>query len=171
MRTLSTAATQSLADEDTGEVWLVLLSLSHPDLGEPLRVVNNTEDIVSGGHTFYALPFDLELPDDGPEPGVARLRIDNVSREIVTLVRSIVAPPTVTIDVVLADQPDTSELTITHLTLREVRYSAAHVMGTLYFEDVATEAVAELITPARFPGLFTLLMALPFVSALAHGFA
>lgn len=154
MRTLSTAATQSLADQESEEVWLALLTLSHPDLGEPVRVVSNTEDIVSNGHTYTALPFVLELPDDGPDPGVARLRIDNVTREIVTLVRSIAAPPTVTIDLVLASQPDTIDTTITNLTLRDVRYNAAQVTGTLWFEDVATESVAEIITPARFPGLF-----------------
>lgn len=154
-RTLSETALNSAAAEETQEVWLVLVTLEHDDLEEPIRVVNNIEDIESRGLTFLGCPFELDPPgDDADGPTEARLRIDNVNREIVVANRSITSPPTVTIEVILASDPDAPEVTISHLTLRNVSWDAAYVQGTLRFEDLSVEPVSQRVTPGRFPGLF-----------------
>jgi hypothetical protein len=168
--TLSSAATASIHAEDTDEVWLVLLTINHADLDAPIRVVNNTEDIVSGGVTYIALPFELELPDQGERPGEARIRVDNVNRAIVEAVRTIQSPPSVEFKIVLASQPDTIEYQHSGLTMRDVTYDLASVQGYLRYEDLSTEPVADIITPSRFPGLFGWLCALwgaaPFLGAM-----
>lgn len=151
---LSSAAIASMHAEDTDEVWLVLLTISHDDLDAPIRVVNNTEDIVSDGLTYIALPFELELPDQGERPGEARIRIDNVNRAIVEAVRTIQAPPNVAFKIILASQPDVIEYEHSGLTLRDVTYDVASVQGYLRYEDLTSEPVADTITPSRFPGLF-----------------
>jgi len=66
-RTLSNAALASMNAQATGEVWLVLLTLSHPTLATPIRLVNNNEDVVSRGSTFLAFPFEVELPGEDPD--------------------------------------------------------------------------------------------------------
>lgn len=155
MRTLSPAAEASLLAEETDEVWLILLTVSHPDLDDPITIVNDINEIVSNGVTFRALPFEIELPGEGQRPGESRIRIDNVSREIVEAVRIIgLIPPTVKIQVVLASQPDVIEYEVPVMTLRDVTYDAAFVTGVLRFEDISVEPVAEIINPNRFPALF-----------------
>ncbi len=153
-RSLSATAVSSLNAQESGEVWLVLLTLSNPGI-TTIRVVNNTENIVSRGNTFIAFPFDIELPgEDATSPAKAVLRIDNVDKQIVEAVRSISTPPAVTLEVVLASQPDTVEIAFAGMTLRAVEYDADSVRGELIFESIFTEPVSYNITPNRFPGLF-----------------
>ena len=61
-RTLSNTARRALYAQETGEVFLLLLVISHPSLPAPIRVVNNSEDVVSGGFTYQRFPFELALP-------------------------------------------------------------------------------------------------------------
>lgn len=155
VRTLSGTAIASQNAEATEEVWLVLLTLEHDDLAEPLRVVNNIESIVSNGETYVGLPFRIVLPEDSENgPGEARLQIDNVDKLIVETLRTLQSPPTMSIQVVLASQPDTVEYLLTNMTLRDASYDDAVVEGVLRFEDLTVEAVSETITPERFPALF-----------------
>lgn len=153
-RTLSAAALASMHAQETGEVWLVLLTITNPGI-TTIRVVNNTENIVSRGNTFIGFPFEIELPGQDPDsPSSARLRIDNVDKQIVEAVRSISTPPLVTIEVVLASQPDTVEIAYSNLTMRSVEYDVDSVRGELTFESIFSEPVTLTMTPNRFPGLF-----------------
>lgn len=153
-RSLSATALASMHAPQTGEVWLVLLTISNPGM-TTIRVVNNTEDVVSRGNTYQAFPFEIELPGEDPDsPSSARLRIDNVDKRIVEAVRSISTPPEVTIEVILASQPNTVEISYANLTLRSVEYDAGSVRGELVFESIFSEPVTLTITPNRFPGLF-----------------
>lgn len=155
MRSLSTAALNSAFAEQTDEVWLTLLTISHPSLTEPLRCVNNIENVVSNGYTYTAVPFFVELPTENSEtPGEARLRIDNIDRAIVQVIREIAEPPSVSIAVVLASQPDIEEVRIDGLVLKNVGYDVGTVQGALSFDELAVEPICELITPDRFPGLY-----------------
>lgn len=154
MRSLSPAAVSAMHAPESGEVWLVLLTISNPGM-TTIRVVSNNEDITSRGNTYLAFPFEIELPGQDPDsPSSARLRIDNVDKRIVEAVRSITTPPNVTIEVVLASQPDTVEIAYSDLTLRSVEYDADSVRGELTFESIFSEPVTLTITPNRFPGLF-----------------
>lgn len=154
-RTLSTTALNSMADAETEEVWLVLMTIDHEDLESALRVVNNIEEIVSNGETYVALPFEIDMPGDGAQgPTEARVKVDNVDRQIVEAIRTIQTPPTITLQVILASEPDDPEMTIEHLTLRDANYDLSAVTGALRFDDLTMEPISEKITPDRFPGLF-----------------
>jgi len=154
-RTLSIPADESLMDETTDEVWLVLLTISHASLAQPIRVVHNNEAITSRGNTFQAYAFSFIMPGQGGDgPGEAQLSIDNTDRVIVETIRSITDAPDVLVEVVLADTPDVVEIALPPLKLRDVTYNAATVTGFLRFEDLITEPVAETITPSRLPALF-----------------
>lgn len=156
-RTLSNTARRALYAQETGEVFLLLLVISHPSLPAPIRVVNNSEDVVSGGFTYQRFPFELALPPESDEaPPTVTLRIANADRQIVQAVRSLAGEAmTVDLSVILASSPDTIEAGPYRFTLRDVSYDAAIVEGTLRFEDVLNEPFpADSFTPARFPGLF-----------------
>lgn len=159
MRTLSTAALASIHAQETDEVWLVLLRLKHANIlpAGVLRCVNNTVDITGGSDNqlYTAYPFHLDLPGEDPEqPSVARLRIDNVDRRIVQEVRGLPTPPTVDLEVILASQPTTVEISFSDLTLRAIDFDAFEVTGTLTQEEIFSEPVSLEMTPSRFPSLF-----------------
>lgn len=155
-RSLTALARRAVHAAETEEAFLVLLTLSHDDLSEPIRVTSDAVDTISRGETFVAFPFDLSLPDDdeGHAPR-ARLAIDNVGREIVQAVRALASPPTVLMEIVRAAEPDTVEARFADFRLTNVTYDAHLVQGELSVEDFTTEPFpANVFSPGGFPGLF-----------------
>lgn len=154
-RNLSATAIASQNAENTSEIWLVLLTIDHDLLAQPIRLVNNNEAITSNGNQYIACAFDVDLPgEDAEGPISARLRVDNVDRVIVNTIRSINSPPQITLQVVLASDPDVVEVEYTGLILRSTDFDQFVVSGELRFEDIVVEPIAETITPQHFRGLF-----------------
>jgi len=155
-RSLSSSAVAAVNAQETGEVFLILLTIDHDDLAEPIRVVSNNQDVTSNGNTFVGYPFEISLPqDDAEQVPTTRIRIDNVDRRIVDTIRLVSSPPTMTLQVVLASTPDTVELSFGNMTLREVEYDALVVEGTVQYEDVLHQAFPyHRFTPSSNPGLF-----------------
>lgn len=154
-RSLSATAVASMNSQQTGEVWLILLTITHPDLPATLRFVNNNEDIVSNGQTFTAFPFEIVLPNQDPDtPPRATLRIDNVDRAIVAALRSITSAPTIQFDVILASAPNTLEATFPGMRLNGATYDVAKIEGEIAPEPLFTEPITYSMTPSRFPGMF-----------------
>jgi hypothetical protein len=155
MRTLSNTALQSAFAQQTAEVWLILLKMSHPSLPDDVRIVNNYTSVTSGGDLYIALPFVCEFPTEDPDsPGEARIYIDNIDRTIVNAIREMDTPPSITLQVVLASQPNTVEASFAGMTLRDCKWDVQAVSGVLRFEDISTEPVSVQMTPQRFPGMF-----------------
>lgn len=154
-RTLSTVAKQAIFSQETAEVFLLLLDIAHASI-PTIRVVNNQENITSGGEEYLAFPFEITLPDEKEESlGQMKLSIDNVDRAIVQAVRTLTSPPTITLTVVLASQPDTVEASFDGFVLRGVTYNALVVEGNLMLEDVLNEPYPQdSFTPNLFAGLF-----------------
>lgn len=141
--------------QETGEVFLILLTITHDDLAEPIRVVCNTENVTSRASVFLATYFEVELPaDDGESVSSARLSFDNVDRAIVQAIRSIATAPDVLMEIVLASQPDTVEAAF-DFVLQAPEWSAQMVSGQLVFEDeINVEMPAHKMSPNLFPGIF-----------------
>jgi hypothetical protein len=155
VRTLSTTALASAFAAETNEVWLILLTISHASLTEPLRFVNNMESVTSRGNLFIAFPFEIEFPGQTADSaGEARISIDNIDRQIVQTLRTIQSPPEVTLEVILASTPSTVEASFSGLILRDATYDVMKVEGTLRFEDIMSEPLSLQMTPQRFPGMF-----------------
>lgn len=152
--TISTDLTRE-ARAPASDLPLVLIEIHHADLASPILVVNNTVNVVSNGDTYTAFPFEISLPDSLEDaPPRARLRIDNVGREIGQAIRSISSPASVVISVIRQDDPDTVEMTWPAMSLRNVRYDVRAVEGDLSFEDLTREPYpAHIFSPAEFPGL------------------
>jgi hypothetical protein len=155
-RSVSLTTRQALYAQETGEAFLVLLTIDHVDLASPVRVSSDSVDTQSRGETFVAFPFRLSLPDDGDDrPPRARLAIDNVDRTIVQSLRQIDSAPRVLIEVVRGADPDAVEAVFPDFELSNARYDALTVQGELTLESFLREPYpAALFTPANFPGLF-----------------
>jgi hypothetical protein len=142
--------------QETDQVFLILLEINHSSLAAPIRAVNNQVNIESNGDTYIGFPFDITLPQDFEDalPSVT-LTICNVDRSIVYAIRTLTGPPTVTISVILASDPDTIEAGPFSMTLREASYDSMVVSGMIMAEDVLNEPYpADDFTPANFRGLF-----------------
>ena len=153
---VTSAFTQSAFASDATDIWLVLLTIDHDDLSQPIYVVNNNENITSNGVQYIAFPFEITLPDnrDGAPPR-AQLAIDNVSREIGEAIRSISSAASVKIQIIRAAAPDTVEIEWPYFSLRNVKWDFTKVTGDLTFEDFISEPYpAGKFVPAYFPGLF-----------------
>lgn len=156
MRPVTARFLRETRAQETDAVFLLLVTIDHEALAEPIRVVDNNEDIESRGETYVAYPVEIVLPSlGGDRPGRARLRIDNVDREIVATLRAITTPPTVTIEAIVAAQPDTVEASFDALTLTDAEWDALTVEGDLAYEDLLNEPYPGVrYTPATAPGLF-----------------
>jgi hypothetical protein len=155
-RSLSTAAANALTGQETTEVFLILLTISHASLPASIRVVNDNADITSRSNSYIAFPFEINLPADSAE-NLSRisLKIDNVDRALVDAIRSITTPPTVTIEVILASSPDTVEAGPFEMTMENAVYDANTVQCNLAFEDVLNEPFpGGRFLPSTWEGLF-----------------
>lgn len=105
---------------------------------------------------FLAYPFKLSLPDDVQTSAPrAKLSIDNVSREIAQLIRTISTPPNVLIEIVRIDDPDSVEMSLPMFRLRNVEWDALQISGDLTIDEIEKEPFPQRrYTPAEFPGLF-----------------
>lgn len=142
--------------QETDQVFLVLVKIEHSSLNPPIRIVNNSTNITSGGEEYIGFPFEIELPDD-TEDAPSRMSISfcNVDRQVVQAIRSLSGPPTITVSVVLASSPNTVEAGPYTMTLREADYDALRVSGHLLPEDFLHETYPkDAMTPSNFPGLF-----------------
>lgn len=152
--TISTALKQDAWSQESN-LPLVLLEIDHADLAVAIRVVNNKANITSNGEEYVGFPFEIFLPDSKDDaPPQAKLRIDNVSREIVEAIRSISSPPSVTIRIVRQETPDIVEAEFAGMQLRYVPFDALSVEGTLEFEDLTREPYpAYTFNPANYRGM------------------
>jgi len=136
---------------------LELLEISHPLLLAPVRVVNDTQDLVSIGENFIALRFDITLPDDaeGQMPR-AQLSMDNVGRDLVGPLEDTGGGEgaTVRVMVVLRSAPDAIEWEAT-LDMRNVEMANLDVSAELGYEDILNRpAIALTYRPDVAPGLY-----------------
>lgn len=156
MRVLSSDALRAMFNQETDEVFLVLLTISHEDLVAPIRVTTDNVNTISRGETFVAYPFEMNLPDDDEAaPPTATITIDNVDREICNTLRRLSSPASFVIETVRAADPDTVEAQWLDFIMRNIQGDASQITGELSLEDVASEPFPYIeFTPSRFRGLF-----------------
>lgn len=155
-RNLSATAKQALNAQETDQVFLMLVTISHPNLPLPLRFASNTQPVTSRGDTYLGWPFRVALPAEFDDQlPVVQLQIDNVDRRIMEGIRLLTSAPGVTLEVVLASSPDTVEAGPFNFSLKAADYDSLVITGVLAFEDVLNEPYpAYTFTPAYFGGLF-----------------
>lgn len=142
-----------LAPED---VIAVLLTITHPDLSDDIRVTDNGEDITSGGNKFISFPFSIELPTDNEQMPVARLTIANVDGSIGKAIDLIRTPPSVKMQVVLVNSPNTIELEFSGFKMINVTRNAVSVEADIILQNIGTEPWPSIrVIPSRFPALFS----------------
>lgn len=151
----------------TEEVLVILITIDHDDLANPIRistdngatfVVDGTtyRGTISNGENYTYCPVRVVLPDDSEETiSQCTLEIDNVDRDILASIRTITSAPSMTLQVVLASSPDTTEAYYPNFTLSSIYADAMIISGTMSLGDFLSEPFpGGSMLPSNFPGLF-----------------
>lgn len=127
-RSLPTTVVQAMNRQSTDALFLVLMTITHSDI-TTVRLVNNTEDVTSGGDVYQAFPFSVILPpDDEDEPAVIRVTMANVTRRLVSEARTIAGKAELAladIELIEHSAPDTVLASWTDFEVHNVRYDAS----------------------------------------------
>lgn len=155
-RSVSADMRSAVFAQEADEEFIVLITIDHADLAEPIRANSSGADVTSRGDTFLAFPFTIVLPNDTDDsPPRAKLQIDNISRAIVQAVRTISSAPSVLIEIVRKADLDTVEASFPDFKMSKINYDANVVEGELTIEEFVGEPYpARVFSPADFPGLF-----------------
>ncbi len=151
--------------EATDEVAVALVTITHDDLDTPIRLSSDPTERISldplayGTRTrtdvFYFVLMSVIIPDESRgTPARSQLVLENVTSDMVALVRSIVSPAKCRIDIVAASNPDMIERTYDDLEITKASYDADRVTLEVGLENFANEPwPSQRMTKSRFPGL------------------
>lgn len=157
-RSLPLVVEQAVFSQTTSKVFLVLAEFSHSSFAT-IRVVNNTQQIVSNGDPYVPFPFTVLLPPDDEELQVrAQLVIYDVERAIIDNLRLVAGSReriATTLRVVEASDPDTILQRVSGLVIENVQYGADQIALDLSIDNFLTESFPrDSFSPATFPGVF-----------------
>ena len=145
-----------LYNQESNDPFLTLLTLDHPTFVEPVRFVNNTENVISRGEVYNTFPFTITLPlDDGETARQITLDFDNIGLELIDKVRTVTDSINVKIEMVLYSIPDDIQFEVSELKISNISYTATKITATLFLDNfLSTEMTSEKYGPTNFPGLF-----------------
>lgn len=156
MRLLSPTFIQAINSQETDEVILPLVKLSNPAWTDSVRLVPDYNPITHLGEEYLPYAFQIYLPDDDAE-GIPVLKwtADNISRELVMLMRSVRDKINARVVWVLASSPDYIEVGPFDVEMTAVEYDAQTLSGTMQIEPILDKSFGHLImTPKTTPGIF-----------------
>lgn len=166
MRVLSLNFRQALFAQESGEVPIFLLTITHASLAAPIYLTTDPTErystdplgyrTVSRSINFLYAGVDVTIPDEQDKsPPASKLTIANVARDLIPLARSVSSPPQVKIEAVLASDLNTVEMTWPALDMSNLQYDANQLVFDLTMDSLVTEPYpAGTFSPAYFAGLF-----------------
>lgn len=166
MRTLSRAFRAELLAEDSGLTEVALVTISHPNLDEPIRASSHPGDLISveplvyglksRGETYLYIDFGLTLPDDEEGKTEAiQIVMESINRETIDLLRSTIVPAIVTTEFVSLDTPDLVEIEWPEFDLVVADYELIQVTLSLSLDAQGEEPFpCDSFTPSGHRGLF-----------------
>lgn len=174
MRRVSLNARNALADASSGEIEVVLLRFTHPDLDGPLLfstdnaskfsfdppVYGTRSTWRSNGpvpEDYYWIIASAVLPSDMEDaPAAAQIVLENLDSRMVSVVRSFRTPASISLAVVMADSPDVIEQEFDGLLLTSSDVNAGEITLTLSREEIELDFFPSgRMTRDRFPGLYS----------------
>jgi len=157
MRQVSTTALQAMLAQQTDQIFLTCVKISHGSLSSDLRFVNDTQNLSRSDGTYMAAAFEFRLPTD-QEDNVPRGQIvlDNTDRQIIQAVRPLNEAPDIEVSIVLRSSPNTIEVGPMSFKLKEFRYDESTISGSLGYEEEFLNASFPKSTfnPRSTPGVF-----------------
>ena len=164
-RSVSNTLKSQVFGQEMDDVAIILISITHSDLSEDIYISSDPTETLSTGVKgtisnsieYVQFPFEIILQEQTDNLlARATIRIDNISREIMQAVRTASnEPPNVSIQIVLASDPDTAEIEINNLRLNNIKANAFVVEAELQPKIIQGEKYpAYVFNQAEWPGIF-----------------
>ena len=176
LSTISPEALSNMFSTESDKNFITLLTITSTDtsettgLPEPIRLCDSwtgrlpnltTDDevvygVVSNEYEYIYLPLEITLPteEEGQAPRCS-IVIKDVTRYLTPIIRKIVAPLEVTIDIVLESTPDIAEVRFEGFYINSITYNKDTVTADLSMLDLEQEPFPVYsFSPSYFPGLF-----------------
>lgn len=110
---LSQGALQAVLAQATSQVFLECLTITHSELAEPLRLVNDKKDLVRSVGIYNRFPFSVTAPAQTAErPPSLQFNATIVDQRLIIAIRSLAGlkeQAQIRYEVVRAETPDTVE--------------------------------------------------------------
>ena len=156
-RAYSAEYKSTLAATSAPEAPIILLEITHPGLTEPVRVVNDNQNVTSNGVEFIACAFRCTLPDDlENQLPKATLSVDNVGKELMFWVETSGGGQGATARFIqiMRSRPNQIEWEIT-MNLSNVKATVEEVSADLGYDNIFTRpAITMRYDPFSSPGVF-----------------
>lgn len=150
-----TADRSMLFREGISDVYVFLITLSHPSLAQPIRVVTNSENVTSNGNEFLAGRLDVTPPNISEGRPTASISIANADREIGIAAMTLLTPATITLQVVDVSDPDTIDIEYPPMRLMNVQGDDMAITGELHGQLTYRESWPKVqATKAIAPALY-----------------
>jgi hypothetical protein len=168
-RAIPPGVRREIERERSAEQILAFLTITHPSLTDPIRVVSDPVDFVLDGVTFTGFEFEITIVTDDESAPFAKLSIQNVDRRIGEALQSVTNPATIRLELIAGSEfdqtadPRTEIVTGTaartyvaeELELIGVEADAMFLTGRLQTRDYSKEIwPGQMATQENFPGLF-----------------
>lgn len=166
MRTLSLNARRAIFSQTSGEVFVFLLTITHPLLAEARRISTDatvrlstdplTYGTTSRGEDYLYVGARITLPDEKDRQAPrCKLTISNLDRELIPVLRSTSTPANLKLEGVMASAPDDVETEIPAIQIVHVDGTSAELTFDLAVDARVTEPhPADSFDPSNAPGLF-----------------
>lgn len=140
----------------TGEVFLVILEIQHPNLEEPIRYVKNTETITHLGNDYIPHPFAFRPPKESTDRlQRVRLSLDVIdSASIRAWSRSTMTTARCVIKIIAASQPDLALVTWRYNLKRRTLDNAVLEVELSLDDEIGRKYPDGKITAGTVPGVF-----------------
>lgn len=152
---MGASSRRAIDAQQTEEAFLVLLTVRHVDLIDPIRLTSDGVATVRSDGTYHPFPFRITLPrhTDAQDAG-ATFEVDIVDRQIINMLRAIDTAPTIEIEVIAASEPDQPIVRYPGLKWEVGDHNELTLSGQLRIDDFADEPLTAAFTPSRFQALF-----------------
>ena len=157
----------SLEAPESVDALLAFLTITHPALTDPIRVVSDVMDYVLSGATYLGLPFEFGVLTDGEGPPMTELRMQNVDQRIGRALLALNDRAKVTLEIRSSADFDLSQDPRTEtpggsalyrfadFDLIDVTATASDISGRVMLRDYSQEPwPGQRCTQTRMPGLF-----------------
>lgn len=159
MREISADGMRALFAQESDEVFVFAVKLSHENWLDDVLLVADDIDMVVGSETYKAFPFTTSLPPQkqGSLPTV-KLSIDNIDRQYTDEIRRNLVPPKAEVSVYRrsfdgtnAQESETLKLTVSSCSYNVTSISLTLSLDADYLNEPATK---DRFVPSNSPGLF-----------------
>jgi hypothetical protein len=180
MRTFSSSFRNELEATSSGEVLLLFMTITHPNLRDPILLVDDVMDYSWNGNTYVGFPLaEITLVSDDDNPPKATLSVPNIDRKIGIAAQNLSSSPRVQLDVLAGSDfgppvdyvrvdgsigkirsvpvngAAVAEYSAPLMRLRNVTGDASVVTGELWSWDLTQEPWPLIrTTQDRLPGLY-----------------